>query len=466
MLEVINEPLSLKRNRFLFRNLADGPERFWILHFNPSKNFMLKRKSQVFKHSTRKKESNEVIRNRKSRKKKPNAKKITTWAEIQPPNKVVIADVCEPPSYRLFYGIRKQLQSLFDLNRIEENKFEGWSFTRIKRLFNWLARFAGEKVKEHPRTQELFEIFTGILRSLRAKKKKANPCHWFCLRMVHPSLKNLNFGSVFKHALFKNFFNSLDPVKVSFSLGRTVGSVVLNMSSVTELDEEHISDDICKCNEMRSTQGQKSSQEHLVGHWTNLNCSGDLRKLFELGLWFRLHAPQTEILEELYLSIDTFTDKVRRSLKGESVEEQNQNERYLNSWLKNKLSHLLLLQPLPADNTVYRLRQELANLKENFVFLPIDKARHDVGVMCKTLYLQLLRKEISSYSLAEEDMFKNLEATKKKLNFSKLSGSVPYLYGNLKLHKLPDIRLRWIAGTSTKCEVYTSEKDKKKKVMN
>ena len=69
--------------------------------------------------------------------------------------------------------------------------------------------------------------------------------------------------------------------------------------------------------------------------------------------------------------------------------------------------------------------------------LPIGKALHDVGVMCKTLYFQLLRKEISSYSLAEKDMFENLEATKKKLNFSKFSGSVPYLYGNLKLHKLP-----------------------------
>ena len=93
--------------------------------------------------------------------------------------------------------------------------------------------------------------------------------------------------------------------------------------------------------------------------------------------------------------------------------------------------------------------------------------------MCKAYYCELLKNEMESYEQVENVLTDGLMKTNKELKFPKITGAVPYLYGIFKLHKIPDIRLRWIAGTSVNCETLieeTNEPDKEtdesKKVTN
>jgi hypothetical protein len=40
------------------------------------------------------------------------------------------------------------------------------------------------------------------------------------------------------------------------------------------------------------------------------------------------------------------------------------------------------------------IRNKLLNLQERFVFVPIDKASNNFGIICKHLYINIIKKEL------------------------------------------------------------------------
>jgi len=102
-----------------------------------------------------------------------------------------------------------------------------------------------------------------------------------------------------------------------------------------------------------------------------------------------------------------------------------------------------------------RLGQVMKHLQENVVVVPVDKAGHNLGFVCKTWYVQKLKEELSnergayrtSPETVEQVLGRHAEFNK-KFGFEHVE-AFPYLYGILKAHKSP-VQLRFIAGCSKK----------------
>ena len=97
--EVINEPDFLKNNSFLFRNMADPAERFWISHFKPHYNILGKKKVQNNKKaSIRTKVPTEKIKRR--RRKKNTNEPPSNWTKVNN-GRVIITDVTQSFAYSM-----------------------------------------------------------------------------------------------------------------------------------------------------------------------------------------------------------------------------------------------------------------------------------------------------------------------------------------------------------------------------
>ncbi len=111
------------------------------------------------------------------------------------------------------------------------------------------------------------------------------------------------------------------------------------------------------------------------------------------------------------------------------------------------------------------LGQVMKHLQENVVVVPVDKAGHNLGFVCKTWYVQKLKEELSNergaYRTSPETVDEVLgrhAGFNQKFGFEHVE-AFPYLYGILKAHKNP-VQLRFIAGCSKKGGTIQKRKEK------
>eukprot|EP01060_Flectonema_neradi_P037116 TRINITY_DN737_c0_g1_i1.p1 TRINITY_DN737_c0_g1~~TRINITY_DN737_c0_g1_i1.p1 ORF type:complete len:127 (+),score=12.92 TRINITY_DN737_c0_g1_i1:1453-1833(+) len=120
---------------------------------------------------------------------------------------------------------------------------------------------------------------------------------------------------------------------------------------------------------------------------------------------YRIHGSQQDMVKELHSAIELFVEKVKFQLKGENKDDKKKTAVSLRRWLKMELpAKQVELHHLPNDTTFEHVKKELYKIKESVVFLPIDKARHDAGVICKVLYKKLLKEELDTYETAPDNI--------------------------------------------------------------
>ena len=101
------------------------------------------------------------------------------------------------------------------------------------------------------------------------------------------------------------------------------------------------------------------------------------------------------------------------------------------------------------------VKQELSKLKEQFVFVPMDKAAKNVSLVCKKFYLETMTNEIEDSTTFEmvsnniDEFLQDLVATYGKKN----TPNLPFLYATTKMHKTP-IKFRYI---TTERDTYFSD---------
>ena len=93
---------------------------------------------------------------------------------------------------------------------------------------------------------------------------------------------------------------------------------------------------------------------------------------------------------------------------------------------------------------------ELDRLKDQFVFVPIDKASNNVAVVCKKFYVEVLHGEINSntYQQSSESVDDIIERhgvflQQHGIKLHTDNRCLPYLYATTKMHKNP-IKFRFI----------------------
>ena len=87
-----------------------------------------------------------------------------------------------------------------------------------------------------------------------------------------------------------------------------------------------------------------------------------------------------------------------------------------------------------------------------FYYLDVDKVSHNMGLMCKKLYQHKLMSELQS-PVYQQSTESNAEAMSRHKDFNTAYSldhvdNFPYLYGALKMYKVPP-GLRYIAGVRT-----------------
>ena len=91
----------------------------------------------------------------------------------------------------------------------------------------------------------------------------------------------------------------------------------------------------------------------------------------------------------------------------------------------------------------------LARLKRHLVFVPVDKAANNIGIICKSEYVRALRAELEradgAYEVVADTEVAIYERHAAALGRWMGSARLPYLYGMPKFHKAG---WRFIAGSS------------------
>lgn len=104
-------------------------------------------------------------------------------------------------------------------------------------------------------------------------------------------------------------------------------------------------------------------------------------------------------------------------------------------------------EPVMDEHT----KSELTRLQRCFVFVPTDKASGNIALVCKRLYCDILRKELSNntYETCVHDANDVIAAHTEFLEDRKLAVKprLPYLYCTPKFHKDP-VKFRFISGSA------------------
>ena len=105
-------------------------------------------------------------------------------------------------------------------------------------------------------------------------------------------------------------------------------------------------------------------------------------------------------------------------------------------------------KPYKYNNVLSKLtvKNELVKLHSDFVFIPVDKAKNNVAIICKKYYLEVMSKEIRDsptfehVNISEDQLLNNLDTLYPN---SKIIKKFPFLYATAKMHKTP-INFRYI----------------------
>jgi hypothetical protein len=113
------------------------------------------------------------------------------------------------------------------------------------------------------------------------------------------------------------------------------------------------------------------------------------------------------------------------------------------------------------------IKHYLEELHENYVVVPIDKAKNNIAIVCKKFYIEKSMQELKSfkdsinvknddntYVQIDKDKTSIINEHKKylksKLNINEIPDKFPFLYWIPKMHKKPFSKQRYIAASS-KC---------------
>ena len=100
------------------------------------------------------------------------------------------------------------------------------------------------------------------------------------------------------------------------------------------------------------------------------------------------------------------------------------------------------------------VQKELHELQDKYVFLPIDKASNNIGLMCKQYYYEVINKETLSDTYKEvaksaSDVIKDIKKKCNDVGFTVPEEhlQLPFIYATIKMHKKP-VKFRYIVASS------------------
>ena len=257
--------------------------------------------------------------------------------------------------------------------------------------------------------------------------------------------------------------------KVVYSYGDCIGKFLFNYNkTLKNLSKQDLLENIpCDC------QSNPDIREYIYGHYghvftgnLDIISNREVRSIMKKGAKFR-EMPRTNsktiqemlsgILDELCLKwsakckldivmFQPWLDKVKVVLHKRIMAARNKGSFAISTQILRK-----------EENKKY-----IEELHRKYVIVPIDKAGSNFAIICKSLYFQILKKELGfknntvegndvyeTTNFNEEDLIKKHKAILKDfgIKLTRTNNYIPNLYWTAKLHKTP-YKARFIAGAA------------------
>ena len=300
------------------------------------------------------------------------------------------------------------------------------------------------------------------------KPKRSPPTNILHLDFHNKGIEMVNLAAILNSADVINTIPSVakkfTPPTVVYTLNPPISTSIFNFNKfVGSLNVANFMQDDsilpCQC---ANSSFSDINHGHIISGDLRLIKNNKLRKLFAKGPKYR---------ESKFIDWDSVQANLLESVKNCAetwCKKHKKNEKVLRIWkttvsekIRNKIDSLKISRPARTVHEILKDREcisSLAELKERFVIVPIDKATNNVAFICKRFYASVLVKELgldgqSDSATYESMMNKNTNTIiqshtkdlKSKFNLKVPSASnlLPHIYWLPKLHKNP-IKFRFI----------------------
>ena len=285
---------------------------------------------------------------------------------------------------------------------------------------------------------------------------------------VHKVIEEMGIREILKHRDLNAYLpNGLRKfrIRTTFSYGPTVGKKIFNYNkTLINLTNEDLSLVDCDC---KTDYSAFVYPPHGHVHTGQLDIvkNEDLRRIMAMGAKFRLTPSVSKT------KIWTVIEKNMLNLKITLSKKAKIKEDCLNFWydfLMKKIKrrfHSFRNYEIESNDIFEQetVKKYLHDFQERFVLVPVDKASNNFAIICKTFYIEVLKKELGVInkndingnavyqpcSFTEEVFYKQQELENKQLGnvLEEDNKYVPLLYWTSKQHKNP-YKFRFIAGAS------------------
>ncbi len=292
------------------------------------------------------------------------------------------------------------------------------------------------------------------------------------LPFIHKVMDDIRVQSIINNKKLKHLLPAATydtQPKLVYTYGDTIGKLLFNYNKVLkEISEEDIVNKIpCDC---ESNPELKSFVYDHYGHVFTGNLdivtNKEVKNIMKKGAKYR-ETPYTnykEVYELVTTALDELTMKWSKKC---NIDKDN-----LGPWLEEVKNIVKKRIMTLKDNGAFKTGglilkksnnlEYIRKLQDRFVIVPIDKAGNNFAVICKSLYLSILLKELGFHEnmIQGNDVYEVIEITQEELiekhkqilkqfgiRMSKINNYVPNLYWTAKLHKNP-YKSRFIAGAA------------------
>jgi len=250
--------------------------------------------------------------------------------------------------------------------------------------------------------------------------------------------------------------------KQASPLGRSLCNYTQVSKNVTENMAKPAHENCpCRCNNLLY-KTDDLVEGHVVSCDPLIFKSTYLQELFQYGFKFRHNISVESIMESLQLGLDDYYHKkTQDSTDAEFIMNMDQWKQKVYNRCRENLEAYMKKNP-HVSRGPFKMCSVIKQLKETFVIAPVDKAQHNLSLICKQWYLYVLSKELSSkaYSAVSDKTVKDILAEHRAWNIKhgfEHVDNLSYLYWIGKFHKDPP-GSRFICGVAQPAQPSKQEK--------
>ena len=259
-----------------------------------------------------------------------------------------------------------------------------------------------------------------------------------------------------KNALPCNLVYNGSPI-LTYKFSKTIGQMIFNYNSILKkLDRGSNWKPVCNCEQFLPYVDQ--TYEHIVTGDLSIIKHRDLQNIMKMGAKFRLsyRIRPADILRGLKNDLNLFIDNWCK--KEKITKDRFQN--WINLILTSVRNSMYRINPTDSvKNSIFynaNMKQAIANIQNEFIIVPVDKASNNFAIICQKLYCDILSKELQTTNtyekahIEENSLIENIEERilkKFNIKINDNDKQFPFLYWTIKFHKNPP-KPRFIAGAA------------------